>query len=222
MGVTFAQTQFRTRAMDMQPQDITIRNAKSGDAGKIAQVYARCIEDGGGAFEDSVQPAAIERRFRQVLSQQAPFLVACRGAALAGFAHANGYLPGAGFGHCAQSALWILPEHRAKGLGWALLRDLLLTCRGAGLRQLIAYVRADSEAALALHASLGFTVIGWHREACHAGGQMHDVVALRRVLDRIAGAATSHILRKPDVAAISAASARFGGALGRPAAGLDL
>jgi phosphinothricin acetyltransferase len=190
--------------MDMQQPPTSVRAPKPGDAGSIARVYERCIRDGQGAFEDAVEPTAIERRYRQMLNRRTPFLVAGQGKDIVGFAHAAGYLPGAGFGHCAQSSVWIVPEYRARGIGWALLRDLLLTCRGAGLRQLVAYVRADSEAALALHLSLGFAAIGVHREACQTGGQLHDVVALRRVLDRIAGAASPHILRPPDVAAVGA------------------
>jgi phosphinothricin acetyltransferase len=196
--------------MDMHSPQTEIRSARPDDAAAIADVYARCIHNGQGAFEDAADARAIERRYRQMLAGRMPFLVACRDAAIVGFGHANGYLPGAGFGHCAQSAVWIEPDWRAKGIGWALLRDLLLTCRGVGLRQLVAYVRADSEAALAVHASLGFAVIGWHREACHAGGQLHDVVALRRVLDRIASAASPHFLRQPGIAAVAARADRLG------------
>jgi hypothetical protein len=61
----------------------------------------------------------------------------------------------------------------------------MIACRGAGYRQMVAYLRADAEPALSLHASLGFTVIGWHRDACQAFGVSHDVVSMRRVLDRI-------------------------------------
>ncbi|MCW3473873.1 GNAT family N-acetyltransferase [Limobrevibacterium gyesilva] len=196
--------------MPIDIHDIVVRPARAADAAAIAGLYEACIRNGEGVFDDATDADAAARRFRRLLPRGTPFLVACRGRALVGFAHVTEYLSGDGFGHCARSAVWILPEFRGQGVGWALLRDLLVACKAARLRQVVAYVRADSDAALALHAGLGFVMIGWHREACQVFGQMHDVVALRRVLDRMAPAAAAEIMRRPDAAALRGMAARLG------------
>ncbi len=136
----------------------------------------------------------MRRRFDDLLAGGAPFLVASQGG-IVGFAHVAPYHPSAGFARCVRSEIWVAPDHRGRSLGWALLRDLLMECRDAGLGQMLAHIRADNEAGLALHASLGFSVLCWHRDACQVAGRLHDVVVMRRVLDRIAPAAAAAIVR---------------------------
>jgi phosphinothricin acetyltransferase len=197
-------------AMPATAHAIVIRPVRAADTPAVAHVYEECIRDGEGVFDDTTSAEASARRFRRLLPRGAPFLVAIEDGQVVGFAHVTDYLAGHGFDHCMQSAVWILPSHRGEGLGWALLRDLLVACKAAGLRQLVAYLRADSEAALALHAGLGFGVIGWHREACEVAGRMHDLVVMGRMLDRMGQAVAPTIMRRPDAAALSHMAGRMG------------
>ena len=170
--------------MQMAQGDFYCRQATEADLPEIAAIYALCVRNGDGAFDDRVDPADLAVRYRGLLQGQLPFIVAAAPGRVLGFAHCENYHASAGFTHCMRSSVWIRAAHRRRGVGAALLRALLLTCRQARYRQVISWVLLDNEAALALHRRLGFVVMGWHREACFTGGRLRDVLMLRHDLWR--------------------------------------
>jgi len=168
--------------MQMAQGDFYCRPATEVDLPEIAAIYALCVRNGDGAYDDKVEPADLALRYRRLLQSGLPFIVAAAPGRVLGFAHAEAYQAGSGFTHCVQSFVWIRAAHRRRGVGSAVLRSLLLSCRQARYRQVTSLVLLDNEAALALHRQLGFVVMGWHREACFTGGRMRDVLLLRHDL----------------------------------------
>lgn len=185
--------------MQMAQGDFYCRQAGDADLPEIAAIHALCVRNGDGAFDEQVDPANLALRYRGLLQRQLPFVVAAAPGRVLGFAHADNYAHGSGFTHCVQAAIWVRAAHRRRGVGAALLRALLLSCRQARYRQVIAWVLLDNEPALALHRKQGFVVMGWHREACFTGGRLRDVLMLRHDLWRH-GAAPSAF--EPALAAI--------------------
>ena len=171
-------------SMQMAQGDFYCRTATEADLPEIATVYALCVRNGDGAFDDSVDPDEISQRYQGLLQRDLPFIVATAPGRVLGFAHCEPYHPGSGFTHCVQSSVWTRAAHRQRGVGTALLRALLLGCRQARYRQVTSLVLLDNPAGLALHRRLGFTVMGWHREACLSGGRLRDVLMLRHELWR--------------------------------------
>jgi phosphinothricin acetyltransferase len=170
--------------MQMAQGDYYCRQATEADLPEIAAIYALCVRNGDGAFDDNVDPAEVASRYRDLLQRQLPFVVAAAPGRLLGFAHGEPYHSGTGFTHCVQGSVWIRAAHRRRGVGSAVLRALLLGCRQARYRQVTSLVLLDNVAGLALHRQLGFTVMGWHREACLTGGRLRDVLLLRHDLWR--------------------------------------
>lgn len=170
--------------MQLAQGDFYCRQATEADLPEIAAIYALCVRNNDGAFDDRVEPAELALRYRSLLQRQLPFVVAAAPGRVLGFAHTEHYHPGSGFTHCLQASVWIRSAHRRRGVGSALLRALLITCRQAGYRQVMAWVLQENEAALALHRRLGFVVMGWHRDACFLGGRTRDVLLLRHDLWR--------------------------------------
>ncbi len=170
--------------MQMAQGDFYCRQATEADLPEIVAIYTLCVRNGDGTFDDRVEPADVALRYRALLSRQLPFVVAAAPGRVLGFAHCEPYHPGSGFTHCVQSSVWIRAAHRQRGVGTALLRALLLSCRQARYRQVTSLVLLDNAAGLALHRRLGYSVMGWHREACLIGGRLRDVLLLRHDLWR--------------------------------------
>jgi phosphinothricin acetyltransferase len=166
----------------MAQGDFYCRPATEIDLPEIAAIYTLCVRNGDGAYDDRVEPADLVLRYRRLLQGGLPFIVAASPGRVLGFAHAEAYQAGSGFTHCVQSFVWIRAAHRGRGVGSAVLRSLLLSCRQARYRQVTSLVLLDNEAALALHRQLGFVVMGWHREACFTGGRLRDALLLRHDL----------------------------------------
>jgi len=184
--------------MQMAQGDFYCRQATEADLPEIAAIYALCVRNGDGAFDERIDPAELALRYRGLLQAQIPFIVAAAPGRVLGFAHSEPYQPGSGFTHCVQSSVWIRAAHRRRGVGTALLRALLVTCRQARYRQVISWVLLDNEAGLALHRRLGFVVMGWHREACFTGGRLRDVLLLRHDMWRHGSAPDAGRLDEPD------------------------
>jgi phosphinothricin acetyltransferase len=168
--------------MQMAQGDFYCRPATDIDLPEIAAIYTLCVRNGDGAYDDKVDPTALVLRYRRLLQSGLPFVVAAAPGRVLGFAHAEAYQAGSGFSQCVQSFVWIRAAHRRRGVGSAVLRALLLSCRQARFRQVTSLVLLDNEAALALHRQIGFVVMGWHREACFTGGRLRDVLLLRHEL----------------------------------------
>jgi phosphinothricin acetyltransferase len=168
--------------MQLAQGDFYCRAATEADLPEIAAIYALCVRGGDGAFDDQVEPADLALRYRSLMQRGLPFIVAAINGRVLGFAHAEPYQAGSGFTHCVQSFIWLRAAHRRRGVGTALLRSLLMTCREARYRQVTCCVLHDNHAAMALHRRLGFVVMGWHREGCFTGGRLHDVLLLRHDL----------------------------------------
>lgn len=170
--------------MQLAQKDLHCRPAIDADVPEIAAIYALCVRNGDGAFDDDVDVDELATRYRSLQQRQLPFVVVAAPGRVLGFAHTEPYHPGSGFTQCVQASVWIRAAHRRRGVGSALLHALLLACRQGRYRQVMSWVLQENEAGLALHRRLGFVVIGWHREACSTGGQLRDVLLLRHDLWR--------------------------------------
>lgn len=170
--------------MQLAQGDFYCRQASEADLPELAAIYALCVGNEDGAFDDRIDPAELQSRYQSLLMRQLPFVVAAAPGRLLGLAHTEPYHSGSGFTHCVQGSVWIRAAHRRRGVGTALLRALLLTCRQARYRQVLSLVLQENEAGLALARRIGFVVIGWHREACFTRGRLRDVLLLRHDLWR--------------------------------------
>ena len=176
-------------------EEISIEPATGADLSALCALYLDCLAQGEGALEAPPPMTELLARFAAPVLAGQPVLVARRGTSVIGAGILTRYRPQSGFDRCAACEVWIAPDARGRGLGWAMLRDLLIAARAAGMRQVVVHLRADSDAALALHERLGFTIIGRHRDACEVGGVLHDVIVQRRAVDRIAAADAGHVIR---------------------------
>jgi len=169
--------------------DVACRPADDADLAEIAAVYALCVRQGDGAFDDTYDAGRLALKYRDLLARRVPFVVACRNDRVIGFAHTDAYHPGSGFAHCGNLSIWIRLLHRGTGVGTRLLEALLRASAASGYRQILSWVLSDNAPGLALHRRCGFAIIGWHREACQVGGTLRDIVLLRHDLARFLAAA---------------------------------
>ena len=127
---------------------IDIQLAKSSDARSIAEMSRDYIEAGLGW---RWQRSSIVEKIRD---PDTNVIVARRGADLLGFA----IMKYAGFeAHLILFA--VLPSHRRRGVGAALIRWLIATAEVAGALVIYVELRASNTLARAFYRSLGFTLM---------------------------------------------------------------
>ena len=78
-----------------------------------------------------------------------------------GYAYAAPWRQKAAYRHTAESTIYLGPAATGKGLGRALLLDLIERSQAVGIRELIAVIADQgAEGSIALHEALGYVEIG--------------------------------------------------------------
>jgi phosphinothricin acetyltransferase len=164
---------------------LRIRAASAADAAAVGAIYGHHVLTSLGTFEE-IPPSDADMADRIAAAQALglPYLVAedDKGRVL-GFAYASSFRPRAAYRYTAEESVYVHPELVGKGIGKALVAEVIATCEGMGLRQLVAVIGDSGNAASrALHRSLGFTEIGIGRAFGHKHGRWVDIVWMQRAL----------------------------------------
>jgi phosphinothricin acetyltransferase len=125
----------------------------------------------------------LARRRADVLARRLPYLVACDGPTLLGYAYAGPYRTRSAYRHTVEDSVYIAPAAMRRGVGTALLAAVIAACEQAGYRQMIAVI-GDSghEASIGLHRALGFEPAGLLRAVGFKFGRWVDSVLMQRAL----------------------------------------
>ncbi len=158
-----------------------IRPAIAADAEAVAAIFAHYVTTSVSTFEE-IPPDA--EHWRQRLGHQGlPFLVVEAATEVCGFAYASPWRPKSAYRYTVEDTVYLSPAHTGRGLGRALLGELLADCAAAGARQVIAVIAdTGSGASAALHRRLGFTEAGRLTGVGRKHGRWVDTVLMQREL----------------------------------------
>ncbi len=105
-------------------------------------------------------------------------LVAEEEGAVLGWAALSPYSDRRCYRGVAEESVYVGAAARGRGVGRALLGELIAQAEAAGYWTLLAGVFPENEASLALHRALGFRVLGVHEKLGERDGVWRDVVLL--------------------------------------------
>lgn len=163
---------------------LVIRDAVGADIAAIQSIYAFHVLNGTASFEESPpSPEEIALRKEAVTALDLPYLVAqCEGH-VAGFAYASPYRPRRAYRYALEDSVYVRDELRGRGIGTALLRELLDRCERGPSRQMLAVIGDSGNAgSVQLHARLGFRHVGTFTAVGFKFGRWLDTVLMQRPL----------------------------------------
>jgi L-amino acid N-acyltransferase YncA len=162
-----------------------VRAATMADAAAVATIYGHHVLHGFGTFEE-VPPSEAEMasRIAAVLARGLPYLVAEDAGRVTGFAYASPFRPRAAYRYTAEDSVYIHPDFQGRGVGKALVSQVIAACEALGLRQLVAVIGDSANAgSIGLHASLGFVHQGVGRSFGYKHGRWVDIVWMQKALN---------------------------------------
>lgn len=161
-----------------------IRPSRDTDIPAITAIYGHHVLHGTGTFEtEPPSEADMTQRRADVLAKGLPWLVAEVDGTVVGFAYGNWFKPRAAYRFSVEDSVYLAPEHAGKGLGRALLAELMLRCERAGVRHLMAVIGdSDNAGSVGLHRALGFEMVGTVRACGWKFGRWLDIVIMQRAL----------------------------------------
>ncbi|HUJ86121.1 MAG TPA: GNAT family N-acetyltransferase [Burkholderiales bacterium] len=160
------------------------RPATPADLGAIHAIYAHHVLHGLGSFEEA--PPTLEEmrgRFDEVVGRGLPFLALELDGALAGYGYCAPYRARSAYRYTLEDSVYVRPEMVGRGVGRALLGELIGRSAELGYRQLVAVIGDSANTpSVALHAAHGFLRVGTLRSVGFKFGRWTDTVIMQRPL----------------------------------------
>jgi phosphinothricin acetyltransferase len=140
-----------------------LRAAELGDLPSIREIYNHYVLNSSITFDDAPWTLPELRRKFEIGSQRGyPFIVAMSpGGQVLGFAYVTAWKHKAAYRFTGENHIYLGPASTGKGLGTALMAELIERSRAAGLKELIALIAdKNADASIRMHERFGFTDIG--------------------------------------------------------------
>ena len=165
-------------------QSFLIRDSSAADIPAITAIYAHWVTHGLASFEvEPPDPTEMARRRDAVLAAGFPYLVAEAPEGLLGYAYASAYRARPAYRFSVENSVYVAPGAGRRGIGLALMEEVIAQCTGAGFRQMVAVIGDSGNAAsIALHKRAGFTTAGLLKAAGWKHGRWVDSVLMQRPL----------------------------------------
>jgi len=164
--------------------NVSIRPAGPSDIPAITRIYADAVRHGTASFEiEPPDEAEMARRMAALLTKSYPYLVAEGDGAVAGYAYAGPYRDRRAYDWCVEDTVYVAPEFHRQGVGRLLLTRLVAEAEALGYRQMIGVIGDSANtASVAVHAAVGFRLIGTFKSIGFKHGRWLDTVLMQRAL----------------------------------------
>ncbi len=161
-----------------------IRPSSDADLPAITAIYAHHVLHGTGSFETEPPSVAdMTTRRADVLSKGLPYLVVEQDGKIAGFAYGNWFKPRPAYRYSVEDSIYMAPELQGKGLGRALLTELMARFEAVGIRKVMAIVGDSANTgSVGIHLALGFTQVGIVDSCGWKLGAWRDIVIMQKTL----------------------------------------
>ena len=163
---------------------VSIRSAGPGDIAAITRIYAHAVVHGTASFElDPPDEREMARRQQALLGKNYPYIVAELAGAVVGYAYAGPYRDRRAYDWCIEDAIYVASELHRRGIGRLLLTRLIGESEALDFRQMIGVVGDSANtASIAVHAAVGFRLIGTFQSIGYKHGRWLDTVLMQREL----------------------------------------
>jgi phosphinothricin acetyltransferase len=159
-----------------------LRLATLDDAEEIRAIYNLEVTTSTATFDLVERSLEDQRSYQAARSGAHAVLVAEIDGAIAGFGALSKWRDRPAYSTTVEDSVYVHRAHHGKGVGRALLAELVDTATRHGFHAVMARIVGGHDASIALHAALGFEVVGTEREVGRKFGQWLDVVLMERML----------------------------------------
>jgi phosphinothricin acetyltransferase len=174
---------------------VSLRLSQDRDLAAITAIYRHHVLHGVASFEE--EPPDLEemaRRRGDILTRGLPYFVAERSDRILGYCYASLYRTRAAYRFTVEDSIYIDAAEVGRGIGRALLSELIERCTAQGYRQMVAVIGGSNQwPSIGLHAALGFARIGTLLAVGFKFGAWVDTVLMQRALGEGADTSSAEI-----------------------------
>jgi L-amino acid N-acyltransferase len=160
-----------------------LRLATAADLPAINAIYNHYVLTSTCTYD--LEPITLEVRaawFQEHDEHRYPVVVAESGGEVVGWGSLSKFRTRAGYDPTCEATVYIRHDCHRRGIGRAILIDLIAAARQAGFHTILGGASAEQTASIALQESLGFVRVAHLREVGLKFGQRLDVIFMQLML----------------------------------------
>lgn len=164
--------------------DVNIRDAETADLEAITAIHNDAVANTTAIWnEDPVDVADRAAWLAERADRGFPVIVAVDDSGLVGYASFGGFRPHSGYRHTVEHSVYVRDGERGRGIGKALMVELIERARTLGVHVMVAAVDSTNLGSIVMHKRLGFTQVGRMPQVGAKFGRWLDLTLLQLVLD---------------------------------------
>jgi len=162
--------------------DMRIRPARAGDLDAINEIYHHSVLHSTCTYQ--TEPWTPDERSAWFSAHDAkhPITVAVVDEQIAGWGALSRFHQRCAYGRTVEDSVYVRPDMLRRGIGSALLSDLIARGRSLAHHTIIAVVDSSQAASIALHDRVGFQACGHLREVGYKFDRWLDVLYMQLLL----------------------------------------
>ena len=170
-------------------EDLRIRLATPQDLNAISEIYNYYVLHSTTTYQTEPETSDDRCAWFQCRGPAHPVTVAECGGEVLGWAALSPFHSRSAYSHTVENSIYVCHEGLRKGIGSALLSDLIQRAAGLGHHTIIAGIDTEQTGSIALHVGFGFEEVAHLHEVGFKFGRWLDVVYLQLLLDGCTDAA---------------------------------
>ena len=157
-----------------------IRPATNDDVGAIVGIYNWAVNQTFATIDSEALSAEEAADWWETHARRSRLIVATDDSGVIGWAR---LFPWKQRGiDVVEDLVYVDPVHHGRGIGRALLTELIKQATGLGYRTIVATVATDNRSGLQLHEKLGFESVGTIRNAANKFDRWMDITLMQKAL----------------------------------------
>ena len=170
------------RSQRTEPGKVVVRPATEADVAAINDIYNHYVRNSTCTYQEEPELLSARRRWFANHGEGHPVTVAQVAEQVVGWGSLSPYHARSAYRHTVENSVYVHPQHHRRGIGSALLGDLIVRARTLGHRAIIAAIDAEQAPSIALHAKWGFQKVGQLSQVGFKCGRWLDVIYMELLL----------------------------------------
>ena len=160
----------------------TIRDATPADLAAINAIYNHYVARSTCTYDRDPRSDDAAAAWLDAHGPLHPATVVVEAGEIIGYGALNVFRPRWGYRHTVEDTVYVRADHHGKGLGTALLADLIERARALGHHALMAVISADQAQSVRLHERAGFRPVALLPQVGHKFDRWLDLAMLQLLL----------------------------------------
>jgi L-amino acid N-acyltransferase YncA len=166
----------------MNTDALNIGLAVAADLPAINDIYNHYVLNSTATYQEDLETLESRQAWFDRHGPAHPVTVARISSTIAGWASLSPYHPRSAYRRTVECSVYVDSSTHRRGLGRALMLDIISRARAAGHHTIIALIDAEQAPSLSLHELLGFVRVALLREVGFKFGRWLDVIYMQLML----------------------------------------